>query len=59
MEHLFNRFYFIGNFKMEETNKKPYQKPKIIHETELEVRAGTVIPPLPGEDPFLDPLLDE
>lgn len=38
---------------MDNIKKKPYEKPKIIHETELEVRAGTVIPPLPGEDPLL------
>ena len=35
---------------MEKTTKKPYTKPKIIHETKLEVRAGTVI--VPGEIPF-------
>jgi len=37
---------------MEKTAKKPYQKPKVIHETRLEVRAGTPI----GPDSILNPL---
>jgi hypothetical protein len=30
---------------MDKPIKKPYQKPEIIHETKLEVRAGTPIGP--------------
>jgi hypothetical protein len=32
-------------------NRKPYKKPEIIHELELETRAGSV-PDLPANDPF-------
>ena len=35
----------------ERKDKKPYTKPKIIHELELETRAGSV-PGLPDNDPF-------
>lgn len=31
--------------------RKPYTKPEIIHEIELETRAGSV-PDLPANDPF-------
>lgn len=34
---------------MEETERKPYQKPEIIHELELETRAGSPTNGLPDE----------
>ena len=36
----------------EDLDKKPYEKPKIIHELELETRAGSPL----GSDPNIDPL---
>lgn len=36
---------------MKEKEYKPYKKPQIIHELELETRAGSV-PDLPANDPF-------
>ena len=44
---------------MKKITKKPYQKPEIIHETKLEVRAGTVIPPGAAEDPLLPNLMED
>ena len=35
----------------EQENRKPYTKPEIIHEMELETRAGSE-PVLTDEDPF-------
>lgn len=35
----------------EKENRRPYAKPEIIHEMELETRAGSV-PGLPDDDPF-------
>jgi len=35
----------------EQENRKPYTKPEIIHELELETRAGST-PDLPNDDPF-------
>lgn len=35
----------------EKENRKPYIKPEIIHEMELETRAGS-LPDLPNNDPF-------
>jgi hypothetical protein len=32
-------------------DRKPYVKPEIVHEMELETRAGSE-PDLPGNDPF-------
>lgn len=36
---------------MAEPEKKPYSKPEIIHEADLETRAGTPIPPGGLSDP--------
>jgi hypothetical protein len=33
-------------------NRKQYSKPKIVHEFDLETRAGTVIPPSVDFDPL-------
>ena len=38
--------------------KKEYFKPEIIHELDLETRAGSVIIPIPGAPSDLDPLDD-
>ena len=38
----------------EEKERKPYSKPQIIHELELETRAGSII--IPGFDNPEDPL---
>ena len=35
----------------ENKNRKPYTKPEIIHEMDLETRAGSV-PDVQGNDPF-------
>lgn len=36
----------------EEAERKPYTKPEIIHEIDLEIRAGTPVPGMPnGGDP--------
>jgi hypothetical protein len=37
----------------EQETRKPYQKPEIIHEQELEIRTGSPISPNPL-DPFSD-----
>lgn len=39
---------------VEETGCKPYSKPEIIHEIDLEVRAGSPIPGLSPLDPSID-----
>ncbi len=33
----------------EEKDRKPYAKPEIIHEVDLETRAGSPIPNFPGD----------
>jgi hypothetical protein len=38
----------------EETRRKPYCKPEIIHEIDIEVRAGSPIPDLSPLDPAID-----
>lgn len=40
---------------LEETDRKPYTKPEILHEMDLETRAGTPIPNILPLDPANSP----
>ncbi|MBN1668454.1 MAG: hypothetical protein JW862_15270 [Anaerolineales bacterium] len=42
----------------EQIERKPYQKPEIVHELELETRAGSSIGPLGEPDPLKIPGLE-
>lgn len=39
---------------VDEAGRKPYTKPEIVHEIDLEVRAGSPIPNLIPLDPSID-----
>jgi len=46
---------FKGVLMVTKSERKPYEKPQIIHEMDLETRAGSTIGPT-GIDPLLNPL---
>jgi hypothetical protein len=43
-------------FMAEDAERKPYTKPQIIHEMDLEIRAGTPLGGVPGGGDPSDPL---
>jgi len=40
----------------ESAERKTYSAPAIVHELKLETRAGTIVPPPPGQPGLTDPL---